>query len=39
MGVAGDLAEARAESVFAGHYKAAGAAGQAFALAALQQPA
>ena len=38
-GIARKLAEACAEAVFAGHDEAAGAAGQALALAALQQPA
>ena len=39
VSLARDLAEARAEGVFARHDKAARAAGQAVALAALQQPA
>ena len=39
VSLARDLAEARAEAVFARHDEAAGAAGQAVALAALLQPA
>ena len=39
VGLAGHFAEASAEVVLAGHDEAAGAAGQALAFAALQQPA